>query len=148
MFRMMFICTGNSCRSQMAEGFANSYGQGRIQAYSAGTNPGSVNPLAIQVMAEKGIDLSHHTSKAIDLEMLKQMDQVITVCGHADETCPMLPAGIKKEHWPFDDPPKRAEGLSEEEALPIYRRVRDEMEEAVKAFLADRNLNREAHVEG
>lgn len=146
MFKLMFICTGNSCRSQMAEGFANQYGKGQVQAYSAGISPSHVNPLAIKVMAEKGVDISHHTSKAIDLNLLKQMDQVVTVCGHADETCPMVPPGVKKEHWPFDDPPKLAEGLSEDQALPIYRRVRDEIEETVKLFIAKLGLDKGAQV--
>ena len=135
MYQLMFICTGNSCRSQMAEGFAEHYGGGKVKAYSAGIRSSQVNPLAIKAMAEKGIDITHHTSKTIDLELLKQMDQVVTVCGHADETCPMVPPGVKKEHWPFDDPPKLAEGLSEDKALPIYRRVRDEIEVAITSFL-------------
>lgn len=146
MFKIMFICTGNSCRSQMAEGFANYYGKGNIQAYSAGTNPSHINPLAIKVMGEKGVDISHHTSKAIDLNLLKQMDQVVTVCGHADETCPMVPPGAKKEHWPFDDPPRVSEGLSEDQALPIYRRVRDEIEETVKLFMAKLGLDKGTQV--
>lgn len=135
MFTMVFICTGNSCRSQMAEGFANACGQGNVKAYSAGINPSQVNPLAVRVMAEKGVDISHHTSKAIDPALLQEMDMVVTVCGHADETCPMVPPGVRREHWPFDDPPRLVEGLSEEEALPIYRRVRDEIEATINTFI-------------
>jgi arsenate reductase len=133
--KVLFICTGNSCRSQMVEGFANHYGQGEIQAFSAGLEPSRVNPLAIRMMAEKGVTISHHTSKSIDSFDLQQMDMVVSVCSNADERCPLLPPNVRRERWPFDDPPHLATGLSEEDALPIYRRVRDEIEAKIQAWL-------------
>lgn len=129
MKKVMFLCTGNSCRSQMAEGFAKEYGKGVIEAYSAGLKPAGVNPRAIAVMKEIGIDISTHTSKAIDEKLLKQMDIIITLCGHAEAMCPMTPPEIKKIHWPIDDP-VGATG-TEGEIMNAFRKARDEIKEEI-----------------
>jgi arsenate reductase len=125
MKKVMFLCTGNSCRSQMAEGFAKEYGKGIIEAYSAGLTPAGVNPRAIAVMKEIGIDISTQTSKAIDEKLLKQMDVIVTLCGHAEAMCPMTPPEIKKIHWPINDP-VGATG-TEEEIMNAFRKARDEI---------------------
>jgi Protein-tyrosine-phosphatase len=104
MLKVMFLCTGNSCRSQMAEGFAREYGKGIIEPFSAGLMASRVHPRAIEVMKEIGIDISGQSSKEIDPELLNQMDVVITLCGHAEASCPMTPPHIKRLHWPIDDP--------------------------------------------
>lgn len=125
--RVLFVCTGNSARSQMAEGFAKAMG---IEAFSAGTHPkDAVHPLAVTVMAEKGIDISHHKPKPLDLEFAKTVDLVVTVCGEADAECAHLPLPVPKIHWDLPDPAK-AEG-SEEEKLRAFREVRDEIERLV-----------------
>lgn len=125
--RVLFVCTGNSARSQMAEGFAKAMG---IEAFSAGTHPkDAVHPLAVAVMAEKGIDISHHKPKPLDLEFAKTVDLVVTVCGEADAECAHLPLPVPKIHWDLPDPAK-AEG-SEEEKLRAFREVRDEIEKLV-----------------
>jgi len=136
MLKIMFLCTGNSCRSQMAEGIANFFGKGIIKAYSAGLNPaGYVHPYAVKVMSEIGIDISHYTSKSIDEELLKEMDMVITLCGDAYETCPMTPPNIKKLHWGLPDPAK-ATG-SEEEILNVFRSVRDEIKKRIENLIEE-----------
>lgn len=130
MLKIMFLCTGNSCRSQMAESLANFLGKGKIQAYSAGLNPaGFVHPKAVEVMKEIGIDISNNKSKPIDTELLNQMDYIVTLCGDAEETCPMTPQHIKRLHWGLPDPAK-ATG-SEEEILNVFRMVRDEIKDKV-----------------
>ena len=129
MFRVMFVCTGNSCRSQMAEGFAGKYGAGLIEAHSAGVAPAGVNPYAIKVMAEAGIDISGQRSKAIDPAVFAAMDVVVTLCGHADMFCPKPSGGKEKLHWPIKDP-VGTRG-SEEEILDEFRRARDEIKEKV-----------------
>lgn len=130
MLKVMFLCTGNSCRSQMAEGIANTIGKGKLKAYSAGLNPaGFVHPKAIEVMKEIGIDISNYTSKPIDEALLQEMDYIITLCGDANETCPMTPPHIKRVHWGLPDPAK-AVG-TEEEVLNLFRKVRDEIKEKV-----------------
>ena len=127
MLNVLFLCTGNSCRSQMAEGFARSYHADKLNAYSAGIEKHGMNPLAIKVMAEKNIDITSHSSKTVD-ELDVEFDLVITVCGHADESCPVFPDQTKLKHVGFDDPPKLAkDATTEEEALVHYRRVRDEI---------------------
>jgi arsenate reductase len=127
--KIAFICTGNSARSQMAEGFAKYYAQKlgkNIEIYSAGSNPsGYIHPLAIKVMAEKGIDISSQRSKSLDEIPLYELDLVITLCGDAAETCPTVP-GAKTEHWGLPDPAK-AQG-TEEEKQEVFRKVRDEIE--------------------
>ncbi len=125
--RVLFVCTGNSARSQMAEGFARAMG---IEAFSAGTHPKDlVHPMAIAVMAEKGIDISQHRPKNLDLEFAKTVDLIVTVCGEADEECAHLPLPVPKIHWNLPDP-ARAEG-SEDERLEAFRKVRDEIEQLV-----------------
>ncbi len=125
---VLFLCTGNSCRSQMAEGFCRHLNGTTIEAYSAGIEKHGLNPLAVTVMAESGVDISGYQSKTIDDLDASAFDFVITVCGHADKTCPMFPAKIKKLHHGFDDPPKLAkDAANEEQALVHYRRVRDEI---------------------
>ena len=125
MVKVMFLCTGNSCRSQMAEGFARRYGGDALEVYSAGLIPAGVNENAAKVMAEMGIDISRQTSKAIDRELLNSMDLIITLCGHAESLCPATPPEIKRLHWPVDDP-VGTRG-SEEKVLAEFRRARDEI---------------------
>lgn len=125
---MLFLCTGNSCRSQMAEGWARHLLGESISACSAGIDPQGLNPLAVRAMAELGVDLSKHMSKRIDDCDPTSLDLVITVCGHAHETCPVFPGSARVIHRGFDDPPALARGAkTEEEAMPHYRRVRDEI---------------------
>jgi arsenate reductase len=131
--KILFLCTGNSCRSQMAEGWARRLKADSIEAYSAGIETHGLNPSAVKVMAEAGVDISKAVSKNVRDLMHIPFDYVITVCGHADETCPAFPGSVKKVHVGFDDPPKLAQGArSEEEALGHYRRVRDE----IRAFVS------------
>lgn len=132
MKKVMFLCTGNSCRSQMAEGFAREYGKGLIEAYSAGLTPSRVHPRAIKVMQEIGFDISHQLSKAIDEALLKQMYIIITLCGHAEAMCPMTPPDIKRIHWPIDDPVGTIG--SEEEIMKEFRRARDAIKKRVIKF--------------
>lgn len=129
--RVLFICTGNSARSQMAEGFARAMG---IEAFSAGTHPkNTVHPLAIAVMAEKGIDISQHHPKSIDLEFAKTVDLIVTVCSEADAECAQLPLPVPKVHWNLPDPAK-ANG-DESERLQVFRKVRDEIERLVSQLV-------------
>jgi len=133
--KILFLCTGNSCRSQMAEGWARQLKGDAIEAYSAGTEPHGMNELAIRVMAEVGIDISNHHSKSIKELSDIDFDFVITVCDHAHESCPVFSDHTKVVHAGFDDPPrlaKEARADSDEEALPHYRRVRDAIGEFVK----------------
>ena len=128
--RILFLCTGNSCRSQMAEGWARHLKGNVIEAYSAGIARHGLNLRAVQVMAEAGVDISQHTSKAIDELPIAAFDWVVTLCGHANESCPFFPG--RKFHHGFDDPPQlAANATSEEEALAHYRRVRDEIRDFV-----------------
>ncbi|MFG0283079.1 MAG: arsenate reductase ArsC [Phycisphaerales bacterium JB039] len=129
--RVCFLCTGNSCRSQMAEGWARAL-HPHIDACSAGTDPHGLNPLAVQAMAEAGVDISRHTSKTIDACDPETLDLVITVCDSAAEACPTFRGGARLMHRGFDDPPRLAAGAaSDDDALPHYRRVRDE----IRAFI-------------
>jgi len=126
--KILFLCTGNSCRSQMAQGWATHLKGDYIEAFSAGTKPQGVNPLAVKVMGEVGIDITKQGSKHVDSLADKTFDYVITVCDSANEACSMFPGGAKKVHVGFDDPPKLAAGSkSKEQALVHYRRVRDEI---------------------
>ena len=126
--QVLFLCTGNSCRSQMAEGLCRELRGDSIDVYSAGIETHGLNPNAVLVMAELDIDISGHSSKTTADLGDTQFDYVVTVCGHADETCPVFPARTKVVHHGFDDPPKlAANAASEEEALGHYRRVRDEI---------------------
>lgn len=125
---LLFLCTGNACRSQMAEGWARHLHGDRFEVASAGTNPHGMNLKAIRVMAEAGVDISGHTSKHVDALAGSNFDYVFTVCDHAHESCPVFPGGAKVIHAGFDDPPRLALGSkTEEEALQHYRRVRDEI---------------------
>lgn len=132
LLRILFLCTGNSCRSQMAEGWAKKLKGDVIESYSAGTEAQGLNLNAVKVMAEAGVDISGHKSKTVaDLET-KEFDYVITVCSDADQNCPIFPGKAVKVHHGFDDPPRLAKNAkSEEEALWHYRRVRDEIREFV-----------------
>ena len=130
--KVLFLCTGNSCRSQMAEGWARHLKSDVIEPYSAGTEKHGLNPLAVKVMAEAGVDISRQQSKRVDELDRTDFDYVVTVCGHANEHCPYFPGKAKIIHVGFDDPPKLAfAAKSEEEALGHYRRVRDE----IRAFV-------------
>ncbi|NIA20784.1 MAG: arsenate reductase ArsC [Anaerolineaceae bacterium] len=126
--KVLFLCTGNACRSQMAEGWARHLKSDAVDAWSAGIEIHGLNPRAVTVMAEAGVDISGHTSKNVADLLDTAFDYVVTVCGHAHETCPMFPGRAKVVHVGFDDPPKLAEGAATEaEALLHYRRVRDEI---------------------
>ncbi len=127
--KLLFLCTGNSCRSQMAEGWARELADNRLQVQSAGIEAHGKNPRAIAVMQEAGVDISNQESTKLTDEMLASADLLITVCGHADEHCPVLPSGVRKEHWPIDDPAK-ASG-SEEEIMAVFRAARDEIKQRV-----------------
>ncbi len=133
-FNILFLCTGNSCRSQIAEGWAKWYGRPLFEIQSAGIESHGKNPRAIAVMNEAGVDISNQESTIVTDEMLEAADLVVTVCGHADEHCPVLPTGTNKEHWPLDDPAK-ASG-SEEEIMQVFRASRDDIEQRVKTLLA------------
>ncbi|MEW6290150.1 MAG: arsenate reductase ArsC [Thermodesulfobacteriota bacterium] len=134
-FQVLFLCTGNSCRSQMAEGWARQLRGDEIIACSAGIETHGLNPLAVRVMAEAGVDISGQKSKLMAELPRQSFDLVITVCGHADENCPFFPGPTRVVHHGFDDPPKlAAAAASEEEALGHYRRVRDEIRDFIKAL--------------
>jgi arsenate reductase len=131
----MFLCTGNSCRSQMAEGFARALGGKDLEVSSAGLQPCGLNPKAVAVMREVGIDISQQTSDEIDMGLLEQMDYGITLCGDAEERCPLTPPNVQRLHWPFDDLAK-ATG-SPEEVMQEFRRVRDGIRAKIEAFVAE-----------
>ena len=133
MMNILFLCTGNACRSQMAEGWVRALAADSITVQSAGIDAHGKNPRAIAVMAEAGQDISQQESTRVDTAMLAAADLVVTVCGHADEHCPVLPPGTRKEHWPLDDP-ARASG-SEAEILAVFRASRDEIRQRVEALL-------------
>lgn len=135
--KVLFLCTGNSCRSQMAEGWARHLKDEAIEAYSAGIETHGLNPNAVKVMAEAGVDISGQKSQHIDEFSNMALDVVVTVCGHAHENCPVFPSSARVVHMGFDDPPKMArelaeQGASEDMQLDCYRRVRD----AIKAYVA------------
>jgi arsenate reductase len=138
MKKLMFLCTANSCRSQMAEGFAREYGKGIIETFSAGLFPSYVHPRAIEVMKETGIDISNQKSKAIDEKILKQMDIIITLCGHAEAMCPMTPPAIKKIHWPIEDPVGTTG--TEEDIINAFRKARDEIKIKIQGLIKDLSL--------
>lgn len=130
-----FLCTGNSCRSQMAEGWARQLGGDKIEVYSAGIETHGVNPRAVAAMKEAGIDISHHTSDLIDSEILNKADYVITLCGDANDKCPVTPPTVKRLHWGFEDPAK-TQGADEEVEMK-FREVRDRIRDAVQDFLKE-----------
>ena len=131
---VLFLCTGNSCRSQMAEGFAKALWPSDIQVSSAGTDPHGMNPLTITVMAEAGIDISDHWSKSVDDIDLSTVDVVATVCDDARETCPVLPGVGRMIHRSFEDPYTLGKGLPESEALVHYRRIREEIRQWIQSL--------------
>lgn len=132
--KILFLCTGNSCRSQMAEAFARHYGNGRVTADSAGIESHGLNPKAVDAMDEIGIDISSHSSKVVTDDMIRSADLIITVCDHAKEHCPVIPARVRQLHWSFDDPAK-ATG-SEEEIRETFRRVREEIGAKVRGLVS------------
>ncbi len=136
MSRVLFLCTHNSARSQMAEGFLRAMAGDGFEAGSAGTEKTSVNPLAIRVMAELGIDLGGHTSKLYDDVASEAWDYLITVCDDANERCPWVPGSVQRLHWSFADP-SRATG-TEEQRLAAFRRVRDQIRERLTDWLGGR----------
>ena len=131
--RILFLCTGNSARSQMAEGLLRHLAGDRFEVFSAGTQSTRVHPLAIKALAEKGIDISHHTSDHIDKYMGMEFDYVITVCDNAHETCPYFPTNKAQWHWSFEDP-SAATG-TEAERLAKFREIRDQIEASLKILL-------------
>ncbi len=133
--KVLFLCTGNSCRSQMAEGWARHLKGDLIEPYSAGIEVHGLNANAVRVMAEAGVDISQHRSKHLDEVRDIPFDYVVTVCDHAHEHCPVFPGKAKVVHVAFDDPPRLArEARSQEEALNIYRKVRDEIRRFVESL--------------
>lgn len=136
--RVLILCTGNSCRSQMAEFIWNRLGESDWEAHSAGSRPaGYVHPMAIEVMREFDEDLSSAESKSIETLGAQSWDLVVTVCDSAREACPVIPGAVALVHWPFEDPAD-AEG-SEEQKLAVFRRVRDEIRERIESFLTTGN---------
>lgn len=132
--RVLFLCTGNSCRSQMAEGWARALHAATIEPFSAGTDPHGMNRLAIRAMAEAGVDISTHSSKHIDLLRGVEFDLIVTVCDSAREACPVIP-GARMIHIGFDDPPRLArDARSDDEALPHYCRVRDQIRQFIETL--------------
>lgn len=131
--KLLFLCTGNACRSQMAEGWARTLTNDEFEVYSAGIEAHGLDPHAVAVMREAKVDISHQESTRLNDDMLEQMDYVVTVCGHADELCPALPPGIRKEHWPLTDPAK-AEG-SEEEIMHVFRHSRDDIKQRLQKLI-------------
>jgi arsenate reductase len=131
--KVLFLCTGNSCRSQMAEGWAKQLKGNELEPYSAGIETHGMNPNAVKVMAEAGVDISSHHSKHLNDIKNIQFDWVVTVCDNANESCPVFPGKVKRFHISFDDPPRLAKNAtSEKEALSHYRRVRDDIKNFVK----------------
>jgi arsenate reductase (thioredoxin) len=134
---VLILCTGNSCRSHLAEGFLRAVAGNILDVQSAGSKPaGYVHPMAIKVMQEAGIDISQHQSKHLSQFLDQKIETVITVCGNADEACPIFPGQVNRYHWAFYDPAK-AKG-SEEEILKVFRQVRDEIKRAFEAYGAGR----------
>jgi len=131
--RIMFVCTGNSARSQMAEGLARALGGNQVEVFSAGLEPKGLHPVAVGVMKEIGIDISSQTSKLIDPDLIRTMDIVVTLCGDARDRCPVLPPGTVHIHWPLPDP-AAVEG-SEAEVREAFRRVRSKLQELVTGLL-------------
>lgn len=134
---VLILCTGNSCRSHLAEGILRATAGDILNVQSAGSNPaGYVHPLAIQVMKEIGIDISGHHSKHLQEFLKQKVETVITVCGNADQACPMFPGQVRRHHWGFYDPAK-AQG-TDEEKVRVFRQVRDEIKRVFEAYAAGR----------
>ncbi len=132
--KVLFLCTGNSCRSQMAEGFLRALGGGGFEAHSAGVKPSVLNPLAIEVMREAGVDISGQRSKHAAEYQDAQFAYVITVCDNAKQQCPLFPGAHIRQHWPLEDPADAAG--THEQRLAVFRKVRDQIETRVRQFLA------------
>jgi arsenate reductase (thioredoxin) len=132
---VLFLCTGNSARSQMAEGFLKTLGTGKYDVFSAGIAPVGVNPHAVTVMAEVGIDISSQTSDQISQELLDKADILITLCGDARENCPVVPVKVEKRHWPLNDP-ARATG-TEDVVLNEFRKIRDQIKEYIAELITE-----------
>ncbi|MDP6577958.1 MAG: arsenate reductase ArsC [Candidatus Marinimicrobia bacterium] len=137
MKKVLFLCTGNSCRSQMAEGILKDLAGDRFEVFSAGTHPTRVHPAGIKVMAEWGIDISHHTSDLVDDYLDAGMDIVITVCDDANQLCPTFPGGIEHIHWSVDDP--FVDWSDEKYQLEPYRQVRDTLRIRIEELLSKRD---------
>lgn len=138
LMNILFLCTGNSCRSQMAEGWARHLKQSEFNAYSAGIARHGMNPYAMRVMEEVGVDMSGHASKTMEDLPGLHFNVIVTLCGHAKETCPFFPGQAKRIHQGFDDPPRLCVDMTdEEEILQVYRRVRDE----IRGFVEDMPAN-------
>lgn len=133
--KVYFLCTGNACRSQMAEGFAKKLLGRQWQVKSAGIEAHGLNPLAVKVMAEKGIDISQQQSKVLKEAELQQADLIVTLCGDARDQCPVTPPTVRRLHWPLADP--AAASGSQEAVLAVFRQVRDQIEAHVRALKAD-----------
>ena len=135
MWKILFLCTGNSCRSHLAEGILQRAAGDLIEVHSAGSHPaGYVHPLAIKVLAEIGLDIADHTSRHMNEFLNRPVTTVITVCGNADQACPIFPGQASRYHWGFDDP-AQATG-TDEEVLAVFRRVRDEIRRVFEAYAA------------
>ncbi len=132
--RVLFLCTGNSARSQMAEGLLRHLAGDRFEVASAGTHPAGLHPLAAAAMREIGIDISNHRSKSVDAFVSKDFDYAITVCDHARESCPVLPGARRMLHWSFEDPAAAAGSV--EERMAVFRRVRDALATRIQQFLS------------
>ena len=137
MKKVLFVCTGNACRSQMAEGILGDLAEGRFEVFSAGTHPTQVHPASIKVMAEWDIDISHHTSDLIDDYLDAGMDIIITVCDNANQLCPIFPGVVEHIHWSIDDP--FVNWSDEEHLLQPYRRTRDTLKVQIQEFLGSRD---------
>ena len=133
--RVLFLCTGNSARSQMADGWLRHLAGDRIDVVSAGTYPVGLNPHAVTVMQEAGIDISNHVSKRVDPYLAQPFDYAITVCDRAQETCPIFPGAASRLHWSFEDPAK-AKGTSEQQMV-VFRKIRDEIADRIRQFIAE-----------
>ncbi len=133
--KVLFLCTGNSARSQMAEGFLKKHSAGYFEVSSAGIKPAGVNPIAVEVMQEEGIDISDQTSGPITKEALKVSDLIITLCGDARENCPYVPSKAEKRHWELEDP-ARAEG-TDEEVKEKFREIRDQIKAYVEQLILE-----------
>ena len=137
--RVLILCTGNSARSQMAEGLLRSLAGDRFDVFSAGTKPSTVNPLAIEVMQERGIDISGHCSKHLQEYLGQPFDYVVTVCDNAAESCPVFPGKAQRIHWSFPDP--AAEQGPHAERLAIFRTVRDDIEARLSGWVESDRVN-------
>ena len=135
--KVIFICTGNACRSQMAEGLLRHMAGDKFEVYSAGSHPSRLHPASVAVMAEWNIDITRHSSEPIDDYLETGIDIVITVCDNAQQICPTFPGNVKRIHWGLDDP-YHGWGAEPEDLLP-YREIRDELKDRIKVFLTEQN---------